>query len=524
MSRVLCIGWDGADWRILDPMLEAGVLPNLRALIDRGAKGVLRSTLPTHSWTAWPSFLTGVEPGRHGVFDILETRPGTTKQYPVTYGSIRERTFLADLKAAGRTVAFTDVPLTFPAPAVEGALIAGGVLPKGHPFTHPASLAEDLERAGTPWPINGMSWTTFHNRPMPLLEEAERITAARQRVNEKLLDETDWSVACMVYVATDRIQHCLAPHISPDHPDYAALSKADVAARIRDVYRQLDEGLGALVSRAREDDLVLFMSDHGFHACTRAMHMDRLLQQLGYLEFTAGQAVLGRIQAGKLRGLARRVYDLLGLHGKVSLPQPVNWAKTRAYTSIRSTGEGVSVNLAGREPNGIVDPAEFDALRDEVASRLAAFTDPKTGRTPIASVRRREDMFRGDRLEHAPDLLLEPTPGFSLTHAKTVIEDAGWAAGDHRVEGVIAAAGPRVRPDAFAESPGLIDLAPTILAAVDAPASVKHDGQVLTALVGTEAAVRAGTVVGDVSTEDTGPDDTEAAEMEEHLRGLGYLE
>src|SRR5881396_449845 len=56
MSRVLLIGWDGADWRILDPLLDAGALPNLQALIDRGARGVLRSTIPTHSWAAWPSF------------------------------------------------------------------------------------------------------------------------------------------------------------------------------------------------------------------------------------------------------------------------------------------------------------------------------------------------------------------------------------------------------------------------------------------------------------------------------------
>jgi predicted AlkP superfamily phosphohydrolase/phosphomutase len=253
--------------------------------------------------------------------------------------------------------------------------------------------------------------------------------------------------------------------------------------------------------------------------------MDKALQWMGFLEFTAGQALVGRIQAGKLRGIARRVYDLLGLHGKVSLPQPINWPKTRVYTSIRSTGEGVSVNLAGREPNGIVDPADFERVRDEAAERLAAFVDPKTGKTPIARIRRREEVFSGDHLEHAPDLLLEPAPGFSLTHAKSVIEDAGWAAGDHRVEGVIAAAGPRVRPGAFAESPGLIDLAPTILAAVDAPASVKHDGQVLSAIVGDEAAVRSGgTGVSDVAAEDTGPDDTEAAEMEEHLRGLGYLE
>src|SRR3990172_5105054 len=117
MPRVLLIGWDGADWRILDPLLERGDLPNLQALIDRGQKDVLRSTVPTHSWAAWPSFLTGVDPADHGVYDILETVPGTHKQYPVTYKSIKERTFLA-----GR-----------------------------------------LDKAGVPWPINGMSWTTYRS-------------------------------------------------------------------------------------------------------------------------------------------------------------------------------------------------------------------------------------------------------------------------------------------------------------------------------------------------------------------------
>src|ERR671929_2319445 len=82
MPRVLLIGWDGADWRILDPLLERGDLPNLQALIDRGQKGVLKSTIPTHSWAAWPSFLTGVDPADHGVYDILEGRGGA-RQVPL---------------------------------------------------------------------------------------------------------------------------------------------------------------------------------------------------------------------------------------------------------------------------------------------------------------------------------------------------------------------------------------------------------------------------------------------------------
>src|SRR6266511_3183492 len=178
MPRVLLVGWDGADWRILDPLLERGELPNLQGLIDRGERAVL----------------TGVGPADHGVYDILETVPGTHKQYPVTYRSIKERTFVEDLSAAGRTGVYADVPLMFPPPAIDGNVVAGGVLPKGRPFTHPAGLEQDLSKAGVPWQINGMSWTTYRNRPDAYLDEAYEITGKRIKSAEWLMDNADWDL------------------------------------------------------------------------------------------------------------------------------------------------------------------------------------------------------------------------------------------------------------------------------------------------------------------------------------------
>jgi predicted AlkP superfamily phosphohydrolase/phosphomutase len=418
------------------------------------------------------------------------------------------------------------VPLTFPPQKIAGKLIAGGVLPKGRTHTYPEGLAGDLEAAGTPFPINGMSWTTFWNKPEPFLAEAMEVTRQRIDANEHLLDTTDWRFASLVYVATDRVQHCLAKYVSPDGPDFARLSEEPLAEKIRDVYRLLDDGLGKHLDRARDDDLILFISDHGFQTCTRALHMDRLLDKLGFLRFTASKALFGPMQWGKVRSIARKAYDLLGLHGKVSLPQSVSWAKTVAYTSVRSTGEGVSINLAGREPEGVVDPADFEAVRAAVMDALTSFADPATGTKPIAAARRREDVFGGRFAETAPDIVLEPAKHYSLTHAKSPIEDADWLSGDHRIDGVVAAAGPKVAPDAFADQAFLVDIAPTVLAALDVPASVKHDGQVLSKVVGEETgpATVATPARETGSVSDEGLDADEAAEVEEHLRGLGYLE
>jgi predicted AlkP superfamily phosphohydrolase/phosphomutase len=527
MPRVLLIGWDGADWRILDPLLERGDLPNLQALIDRGQRGVLKSTVPTHSWAAWPSFLTGVDPADHGVYDILETVPGTHKQYPVTYRSIKERTFVEDLSAAGKVGVYADVPLMFPPPEIEGKIVAGGVLPKGRQYAHPAGLPDELEKAGVPWVINGMSWTTYRNKPEAYLAEALEITGKRIRATEWLMDNSDWDLMASVWVSVDRTQHALSNYVAPDHPDYAKNDKTQIGMKVRDVYKQLDDAIGSFVSRTRSDDLILFISDHGFQSVTRTVHMDHLLKRLGFLEFSASNVVFGPMQWGPVLKIARKAYDFLGLHGKVSLPQSVNWSKTKAFTTIRSTGEGVSINLAGREPDGIVDPADFEKVRDQVMDALSSFTDPATGKKPVKAIYRREEIFKGKHAETAPDILMEPAEQYSLTHAKSAIEKADWISGDHRIDGVIVAAGPSVQ--AFEQQPLLVDMAPTILAALGAPASIEHTGRVLHEVVGSEAKVTRGedpkvTIPGMTEPEETNVTDTEADEMEEHLRGLGYLE
>jgi predicted AlkP superfamily phosphohydrolase/phosphomutase len=524
-ERVLIIGWDGADWKVLQPMLDAGELPNLAALMNRGAYGDCLSTVPSHSWCAWPSFMTGLNPAGHGVFDILEHKPGVTKRLPVTYRSIKAKTVFEDFDAADKTTLALNIPLTFPTPQIKGKVIAGGVLPAARSYTNPQELQQELDQKA-PFPINGMSWTTFRNRPEAFLEEAAAITEKRQKTFEYLLDTTDWDLGVLVYVSTDRIQHCLMEYISPDHPEYESLRETPVAKQTRAIYQQLDEGLAKLLERTTERDLVIFMSDHGHQPCTRACTMDRVLEHMGYARFSRSSFVTNLIRWGPGRRIARRIYDLLKLHGRVALPaSPLDWTKSRAYTSVTSTGEGVSINLKGREPQGIVDPKDYDALRDELFQALSEFKDPDRGTSPIRKIYRKEEVLSGRFLDTAPDLLLVPAPLYSLTHAKTMVEDADWLSGDHRLEGVVVATGPEVKPGPLQETAELIDLGPTAMAALGVPSTIARDGKVLRSLVGeAQLKVTDAGLGGHDATSEAGLTSTEETEIEEHLRGLGYVE
>ncbi len=499
-GRVLIVGWDGADWEILDPLLERGELPNLAALIARGSRGVSRSCLPSHSWAAWPTFLTGRDPAGHGVFDILEYRPGASRRLPVSYKSILAPTWPQRLSDAGRTTLLVNVPLTYPPPPIKGVAIAGGVLPQGSTYSSPAETGPRLG-----WPINGGSWTTFRNRPLDLVADVEQVTRGRARAMRALMDEEQWDVACMVFVSPDRMQHCLLEYVHPGHPAFPEASTTPVAERVRGVYRLLDDELGTLVERTDADDLVMLMSDHGHQPCTRALNMNRVLEHLGLLRTGRGSGLVSMLDWGWARSVARKLYDVLKLHGRVAVPTtPIDWAHTRAYTSVTSTGEGVSIALAGREPDGIIQPADFERVRDEVASALLEFTDPETGTHPIGRVLRKEEVLSGPHLDRAPDLLLEPAPLYSLTHARAMVERADWLSGDHRPEGVYVAAGPGVEQGDGPEI-SLADFAARIADAVGLEPDPEWNRS-------TAAAPQS------VFTAD------EEREVEERLRGLGYLE
>jgi predicted AlkP superfamily phosphohydrolase/phosphomutase len=509
----LIVGWDGADWEIVDDLLARGLLPNLAEMISGGGRGTLLSTVPSHSWSAWSSFLTGSHPARHGVWDFVQRDPtDADRRIPVSSTSIRQATFLDRLSAAGHEVRAANIPVTFPPWEVRGRMIGGVAIPKGATFVTPASFAEELARRA-PFPINGLEWMRLHDDPGSLAADARRLVEERTTSFEVLL-EGGWDAAVVVYVAPDRVQHPMGAYLLPSHPDHAVLSGTEVGGALRDLYVGLDAALGRLRAAAGPDALTIVMSDHGFRPIARMAGMRALLSTLGF-SAAGSRARLARSMRRwaptRAIGRTRAGYRM---KQRIRAPATLDWERTTAYSA--GSGGAIAINLAGREVHGIVAPADYERVRTDVAEALLGFRDPETGEAPVAAVTMREDLPPGEHLDLAPDLLARPAPGWGLGNIDAVTQPSSWPSGDHRQEGILVLS-EADEPDLG--TPSIVDLAPTVLGLQGLRAD-DIDGRPLGGVV------PAGGSLAEASAPpaEDGLGREEQDEIAQHLRDLGYIE
>jgi predicted AlkP superfamily phosphohydrolase/phosphomutase len=520
-ERLLIIGWDGADWQILDALLARGHLPNLATMVEEGARGTLLSTIPAHSWAAWASFLTGRHPSGHGVFDFVERDPmNPRRRIPTSSGSLRAQTFLERLSATGHEVRSGNVPVTFPPFPVRGRMIGGVAVPSGAGFVFPPEWKSELDRRA-PFPLGGMEWTRFSADPGRLVEQADRMVERRTASFEALL-EGQWEVAVCVYVAPDRLQHPFAGHLHPSHPAYPERSETRLAEQIRGVFERLDAGLGRLRASAGEDATVVLMSDHGFRPITRTCDLATLLQHLGFLRRSSTARITTGIRRwGPVRALLRTEAGQ-ALKRRAKVPAVIDWNRSIAYFS--ASGGGISLNLQGREPLGVVPEADYDRVREEIREALLSFRDPESGDAPVQAVSLREELPPGPYLHLAPDLIARPAPMWSFAHARGLTGPTEWPAGTHRRAGVVVAHGGRATPGPLGER-HIVDLGATAMAFCGVGVD-DLDGVPIEQIAGR---ARAGAPVPtsngqSENNQRRSPSDEENLAIARHLRRLGYIE
>ncbi len=565
--RLLVVGLDGATWTAIEPLVAAGELPHL-ARVMAGVRGPLESTLPPVTPPAWTSFMTGKNPGRHGLYHFVEPEPGTYRMRYTNARSRKARTIWRLLSEAGHRVGVVNVPMTFPPEPVEGFMISGMDTPDDtSEFVHPRGLADEIRRSvgRIRLDVRYLGFMSTDARRRLVLRELEEVDEQRLRLVLHLLDRHPVEVLMVVYGSPDTVQHYFWHFADRTHHRHDPRGAAAFGGAIADVYRRLDRHLGALVERLAGDGTVLVVSDHGFGpTSSRVIHLNRYLAQLGVLAYRRdGRAGLTRAAARAVRGLDRLVRGNLSSEQKRRLAtlfpglrvrwessltavDAIDWTATRAYASeVLASPGSIWINLRGRQPQGVVEPgAEYEELVEFLVERLQALKDPESGASLVQRVLRKEDAYAGPYLHLAPDLLLAwwEGDGFStrrsdpggldaapVTAAPAAGGDPSEWSGTHRLHGILAARGPGLRRGARVAGARIMDLAPTVLFLMGEPIPDDMDGRVLTELFDARAPdarpVRYRPAAADVEGDGAGTYSSEEAEtVRRRLQELGYVE
>jgi len=538
-DKVIVIGLDGATFNILDPLLEKGLLPNLAGLIEEGTRGILSSTLPPMTAPAWASFMTGVNPGKHGLFN-WRTRFQDTKETWVSTNNIHSAKLWDILSEAGHRVGVMGVPLTYPPQPVNGFLVSGMLTPnKEVEYTYPLSVKQEVEEMAQGYVIDvdieGENRDLGTTRGIEsLLRELEEATEKRTRATMHLWRRVRPTLLVVFYEMPDRIQHGLWRYADLS---MELSSEADRLRRelVMSSFASLDRAIGEWVRIADSNTTIFLMSDHGFCFQDSRLYLNRWLAEKGFLKYKSG--VLGA-----RRGLRRTMRHIKGFlprrwfmysRGLVDTAS-VDWPNTLAHAGM-PTEYAIYINLEGREPQGVVRPGKaYLSLREDIRQELLGLTDPRTGRSVIKEAFLREEIYQGPYVDSAPDILFQLEPGYLATHTSAsgdfVQDVSSEGRGCHAKEGIIVAAGPHIAQGRAIAEAHIIDLAPTILHVVGLPVPKSMDGRVLSELF-TPQFQEERPVTFEESRSKEEPKShkgvystKEESAIEERLRGLGYLD
>ncbi len=500
--RVAVFGLDGVTFDLLQPWLDEGLMPNLARLMAQGASGHLRTTIPPVSASAWASFVTGTNPGKHGMVDFTYPDPNGYR-INVCNSHTRSAPAIWNIASdAGKRVGVISMPMTYPPEPVNGFVLSSFLTPDSHTtYTYPKELKDELLASVGSFPMH-MSEEGRGRAPQKFVRSVKQMEIERARTVSYLLEHKPWDLFLYVFETTDNLQHEVWYLLDQSHPRHDPQLAAETLPAIRDYYHTIDQLLGEMVDRVPDDTLVVVLSDHGFGPFHKFFHINNWLAEMGLLKFRRSPLALLKRLAFKLgvtplnalkwvirlrlnemrknvkRGRGRSMLKRLFLSF-----DDVDWRRTKAF-SVGNFGQ-VYLNAHPQRPHGPIGAEEYETLRDQIAEAALALRDPEDNSKVVQKVYKREEIFSGEHLERLPDLILHTDRAkyVSFGHAdfgsNQIIEPSIGQTGHHHMVGVLTMAGPGVPAGLQLSESNILDLAPTILHYMGLSVPDHMDGKVL---------------------------------------------
>ena len=483
-AKTVLIGLDGATFSILDPLMDEGVMPNLKAVIASGARAELGSVIPALTPPAWTSLMTGRSPGNHGIFDFLrfELRAGDRQLRVLDSGDVASETIWSMLGRHGLKTTVLNFPMTFPARGISGNLVPGWV-PWRHLrlACHPKALYEQLAAALPGFNPRELAMDmSLEERALEGCHREEdyenliRLHIRRERqwfaVLRHLMQEQPADLTAVLFDGVDKLQHVcwrfLDRNLFPSSP-------SGLEGRIRgwclDYFREVDRFIGEIAAMGGKDASVVIASDHGFGPTVEVFYLNEWLHQHGYLVWAdAANVEQKHAETLGMGTMARRFYE-------------IDWDRTTAYCPTPSSN-GIFITPPATVGKG-VPAARYESFRRQLTEELLQFTDP-AGRPVVSGIWTREEAFAGTHMALAPDLTLSLRDGglVSILPSDATLKARAQTSGAHRPNGVFLAAGPGIRRGISVSPLSILDICPLLLYTLGLPIPEDLEGRVPEAL------------------------------------------
>jgi predicted AlkP superfamily phosphohydrolase/phosphomutase len=557
-KKTLVVGLDAVCWDYLDPLLLSGKMPTLKRFMDNGVWGTLQSTMPPWTPTAWSSIITGKNPGKHGIFDMIWKRPGSYEFIPTNSALRVGSPFWNTLNSNGITTGVVNAPFIYPVKPLDGFLVCG--------FGTPNSATEIA------YPEEVADWIrdTFPDFK-PVVEAEVLATAPPHEIYlaEKNQQATFVEIAGTLANRYD-VDVLVINLMFPDHANH----KMPEMAQVQEAYCQTDKDLARLIDVFCPDN-VMILSDHGSGRLKGDFMLDAWLRDQGYYvtlrhtpsEYEAVFNWLLRhyfqdylewsgIKEKAARGFVKKIFFRLpnwvqeSFWHKLETIYPdarqyllwsgrADYSATQVFTGSIYSGL-LYLNLVNRDKHGTIAFDEKKALLNDIATKLIEVKDPETGKPLFDNVYFAEDIYSGPEVPNAPDLILDgyasgwnlrvrkdyfPAPSRSIIDRYFVVDasqrDFGW----HIREGIFVFSGEAFGEGEAAFEAYLPDIPATLLHLYGVPLPEGYDGQVrkeaMIAEYGTRSVTYQSSDDAEREIEQYSP--KEAEELVNHLKALGYL-
>jgi predicted AlkP superfamily phosphohydrolase/phosphomutase len=506
-NRVIVIGLDSCDPDLFLRWSREGRLPFMNSLITQGTWARLISTRGLFSDSPWPSFNTGVPPSKHGFYNYLQIKRGTTEIIRVDARFPHYLPFWSVLRSRGKKVAVFDVPKTYPLPGIDGIQIAswGEHYPLLKRCSLPPAVARELVARFGKYPhpreaVNPRKVSVELKIYDTIMSNVER----KMKAIEFLREQEDWDFFISVFGESHYGGHQLFHHAEKSHWAHNAEWEARLGEALPNIYSSLDSALSTLLGGLTDKATVFILSVHGIETnYSGNLVMPLVMEKLGFQ--VRPESPRGGDGFSQLLGWTQVFRELIpksarefvnheilpeSFHDKVfsrAFSNSIDWKRSRAFFLPSDHFQGfLSINLKGREPWGTVRPgAEYEAVCHEIRDELGRLMNPETGRPAIRQIVQVSRVYQGESLNHLPDLVIQwadEGPIRELHHPRfglVSIDLNEVRRSQHSAEGFMIAAGRYIQAGAKLNGATTMDLAPTVLHLLGEAVPREMDGKVL---------------------------------------------